>query len=136
MCIRDSPNPNPKRIKSSDQCKRKDCKRRGTSKNHTHEGCKFKESEFNKNPFTNVGKAPPKKTRNAKTNASQPAKNASASFAKTDERKCYTCGKPGHLSNVCPEKTKIKAHAQSALYKNKSFMALLQTSFADANQEK
>jgi hypothetical protein len=36
----------------------------------THDECKFKESESTKHP--NVGKAPPKKQRNAKTNASQP----------------------------------------------------------------
>jgi hypothetical protein len=39
-------------------------------------------------------------------------------------------------ANVCPDKTKINAHAQSALHKNKSFMALWQNSFADTNQEK
>jgi hypothetical protein len=51
----DKSSPNPKRIKSSDQCKRRDCRRRGTHTNHTHDECKFKESESAKHP--NVGKA-------------------------------------------------------------------------------
>jgi hypothetical protein len=130
----DRSSPNPKRIKSNDQCNRRDCRRRGTQKNHSHDECKFKESEPTKHP--NVGKAPPKKQRNAKTNASQPAKNAHAPSAKAEKRKCYTCGKPGHLSNACPDKSKIKAGAQSTLNKNASFMALWQSSFADANQQK
>ena len=130
----DKSSPNPKRIKSSDQCKRRDCRRRGTHTNHTHDECKFKESESAKHP--NVGKAPPKKQRNAKTNASQPVKNAHTPSSKPDDRKCYTCGKTGHLSNACPDKTKIKANAQSTLYKNKSFMALWQSSFADADKQK
>ena len=130
----DRSSPNPKRIKSNDQCNRRDCRRRGTQKNHSHDECKFKESEPTKHP--NVGKAPPKKQRNAKTNASQPVKNAHTPSSKPDERKCYTCGKTGHLSNACPDKTKIKANAQSTLYKNKSFMALWQSSFADADKQK
>jgi hypothetical protein len=135
MKMTDRSSPNPKRIKSSDQCKRRDCRRRGTHTNHTHDECKFKESEATKHP--NVGKAPPKKQRNAKTNSSQqPAKNAHAPNAKADGPKCYTCGKPGHLSNACPDKGKIKAGAQNTLYKNKSFMALWQSSFVDANQQK
>jgi hypothetical protein len=84
----DKSSPNPKRINSSDQCKRRDCRRRGTHTNHTHDECKFKESESAKHP--NVGKAAPKKQRNAKTNASQPTKNAHTPSAKTNERKCYT----------------------------------------------
>jgi hypothetical protein len=51
--------PNPKRIKTSDQCRRKSCRKRGTHKNHSHDDCKFKESENAK--FTNLGKAPAKK---------------------------------------------------------------------------
>jgi hypothetical protein len=108
---------NPKRIRSKDQYKRQDCHRRGTHTNHTHDECKFKESESIKHP--NFGKAPPKKQRNAKTNSSQPAKNAHVPYAKADGPKCYTCGKPGHLSNACPDKGKIKPGAQNELAKQK-----------------
>ena len=124
----DKSTPNPKRISSKDYCKTPSCRKRGTHKNHTHSECKFKESNSTtKHP--NLGSAPAKKQRNAKTNSSQPAKNAFTPPAKSDERKCYTCGKPGHLSNACPDKGRIKAGAQSSLNKNKSFMALWQSAF-------
>ena len=130
----DKSTPNPKRISSKDYCKTPSCRKRGTHKNHTHSECKFKEStSTTKHP--NLGNAPAKKQRNAKTNASQPVKNAFTPPVKSDERKCYTCGKPGHLSNACPDKGRIKAGAQSSLNKNKSFMALWQSSFTDAAQQ-
>ena len=134
--------PNPKRIKSSDHCRRQGCRDRGTNTNHTHSDCKFKESEphtkFGTDPkkHPNLGKAPGKKPRNTKTTSSQPEKNASTSQIKeTGERKCYICNQPGHLANACPSKGKIKAGAQNSLYKNKSFMALWQSSFADQEQQ-
>ncbi len=130
----DKSTPNPKRIAIKDYCKRSSCRKHGTHKNHTHNECRFKESDSTtKHP--NLGNAPAKKQRNAKTNSSQPAKNAFTPPVKSDERKCYTCGKPGHLSNACPDKGRIKAGAQSSLNKNKSFMALWQSSFADAAQQ-
>jgi hypothetical protein len=126
--------PNPKRISSKDHCKRTSCRKRGTHKNHTHDECRFKESDSaTKHP--NLGNAPAKKQRNAKINSSQPAKNAFTPPVKSDERKCYTCGKPGRLSNACPDKGRIKAGAQNSLNKNKTFMALWQSSFADAAQQ-
>ncbi len=131
----DESTPNPKRIASKDHCKSTSCRKRGTHKNHTHDECRFKESDTSaKHP--NLGNAPAKKQRNAKTNSSQPAKNAFTPHVKSDERKCYTCRKPGHLSNACPDKCRIKAGAQSSLNKNKSFiMALWQSSFANAAQQ-
>ncbi len=51
------------------------------------------------------------------------------------ERRCYICNQPGHLANACPSKGKIKAGAQNLLFKNKSFMALWQSSFADQEQQ-
>lgn len=125
--------PNPKRIKTSDQCRRKSCRKRGTHKNHSHDDCKFKESENTK--FTNLGKAPAKKQRNAKTNSSQPTKHAQPLAKNANGAKCYTCGKDDHLSNTCPDKGKIKAGAQKTLFKNKNFMALWQSSFADEEQQ-
>ncbi len=84
-------------------------KKRGTHTNHTHDECKFKESEANKHP--NVGKAPPKKQRNAKTNASQPAKNAHEPYAKADGPKCYTAGNLG----IYPMRVLTKAKSKPAL---------------------
>jgi hypothetical protein len=72
--VTDKASPNPKRIKTSDQCRRKSCRQRNTHTNHTHNESKFKESDNKHHP--NLGKAPAKKQRNAKTNASQPVKNA------------------------------------------------------------
>ncbi len=79
--------PNPKRIKTSDQCLRKSCRKRGTHKNHSHDDCKFKESENTK--FTNLGKAPAKKQRNAKTNSSQPTKHVQPLAKNANGAKCY-----------------------------------------------
>lgn len=127
--------PNPKKIKSNDQCRRQKCRERGTHTNHTHNKCKFKESDTPKHK--NLGNAPAKKQRNAKTNSSQPTKNAQAPKApNANGAKCYICNQPDHLANACPSKGKIKAGAQASLYKNKSFMALWQSSFADSEQQK
>jgi hypothetical protein len=85
--------PNPKRIASKDQCKRTNCRKRGTHKNHTHDECRFKESDSTtKHP--NLGNAPAKKQRNAKTNSSQPAKNAFTPPVKSDERNATLAGNP------------------------------------------
>ena len=131
----DKRTPNPKKIKSNDQCRRQKCRERGTHTNHTHNECKFKESDATKHK--NLGNAPAKKQRNAKTNSSQPTKNAQAPKAQNaNGAKCYICNQPDHLANACPSKGKIKAGAQASLYKNKSFMALWQSSFADSEQQK
>ena len=131
----DKRTPNPKKIKSNDQCRRQKCRERGTHTNHTHNECKFKESDTPKHK--NLGNAPAKKQRNAKTNSSQPTKNAQAPKApNANGAKCYICNQPDHLANACPSKGKIKAGAQASLYKNKSFMALWQSSFADSEQQK
>ena len=131
----DKRSPNPKKAKSDDHCRRQRCKDRGTHTNHTHSECKFKESDTPKHP--NLGKAPANKQRNSKTNSSQPTKNAQASKGlNANGAKCYICNQPDHLANACPSKGKIKAGAQASLYKNKSFMALWQRSFADSDQQK
>jgi hypothetical protein len=84
-----------------------------------------------------LGKAPAKKQRNSKTNSSQPTKNAQAPKAlNANGAKCYIFNQPDHLANACPSKGKIKAGAQASLYKNKSLMALWQSSFADSDQQK
>ncbi len=80
----DKSTPNPKRMSSKDYCKRSSCRKRGTHKNNTHSECRFKESDSTtKHP--NLGNAPAKKQRSAKTNASQPAKNAFTPPVKSDE---------------------------------------------------
>ena len=134
--------PNPKRIKSGDHCRRQNCRDRGTNTNHTHADCKFKESgshkksESDPKKHPNLGRAPGKKPRNTKTTPSRPEKNANTSQLKeSGERRCYICNQPDHLANACPSKGKIKAGAQNSLYKNKSFMALWQSSFADKEQQ-
>jgi hypothetical protein len=134
--------PNPKRTKSGDHCRRQRCRDRGTNVNHTHDDCKFKESdtlkktESDRKHHPNLGRAPGKKPRNTKTTPSRPEKNANTSqFKEAGERRCYICNQPDHLANACPSKGKIKAGAQKSLYKNKSFMALWQSSFADKEQQ-
>jgi hypothetical protein len=134
--------PNPKRTKSGDHCRRQRCRDRGTNNNHTHDDCKFKESdtlkktESDPKKHPNLGRAPAKKQRNTKTTASRPEKHAhTAQFKESGERRCYICNQPDHLANACPSKGQIKAGAQNSLYKNKSFMALWQSSFADKEQQ-
>ena len=102
----------------------------------------FKESDphkkFEADPkkHPNLGRAPGKNPRNTKTTPSRPEKNANISQSKeAGERRCYICNQPDHLANACPSKGKIKAGAQNSLYKNKSFMALWQSSFADQEQQ-
>ena len=109
---------------------------------HSHSDCKFKDSDTNKKSDSdpkkhpNLGTAPAKTQRNSKTNASRPEKHANTSQSKdSGERRCYICNQPGHLANACPSKGKIKAGAQNSLFKNKSFMALWQSSFADQEQQ-
>ena len=145
----DKRSPNPKRNKSGgDHCRRQQCRDRGTHTNHSHGDCKFKESDTNKKVsfkgsdtrHPNLGKAPAKKQRNTKTNASRPEKHAAADTNKgfsvsIPGPRCYICNQPDHLANACPSKGKIKAGAQTSLNRNKSFMALWQSSFADAEQE-
>jgi hypothetical protein len=126
--------PNPERIKTSDQCRRQSCRKRGTHKNHSHDDCKFKEIDNTK--FTNLGKAPTKKQRNAKTNSSQPTKQAQPLAKNANGAKCYICGKDDHLFKTCPDKGKIKAGAQSEnVISEKQFMALWQSSFADQEEQ-
>ena len=137
----DKRGPNPKHAKTSDHCRRQRCRDRGTHTNHSHSDCKFKESDPNKKEsdtkhHPNLGKAPAKKQRNTKTNASRPEKHSSTPPTKgSGGTRCYICNQPDHLANACPSKGKIKAGAQNSLYKNKSFMALWQSSFADQEQQ-
>jgi hypothetical protein len=132
---------NLKHTKSSDHCRRQRCRDRGTHTTHSHSGCKFKDSDTNKKEsgpkkHPNLGQAPAKKQRNSKTNASRPEKHANNSQTKEPgERRCYICNQPDHLANACPSKGKIKAGAQNSLYKNKSFMTLWQSSFADQEKQ-
>jgi hypothetical protein len=103
----DKASPNPKRIKASGQCMRKSCRQRNTHTNHTHDECKFKESSSKNHP--NLGKAPAKKQCNAKTNASQPIKNAQVPQAKdANGPKCYICDQPDHLETRVLAKAKSK----------------------------
>jgi hypothetical protein len=60
----DKASPNPKRIKASDQCRRKSYRQRNTHTNHTHDECKFKESSSTRH-HPNLGKAPAKKASSA-----------------------------------------------------------------------
>jgi hypothetical protein len=57
-----------------------------------HKSSKFKESNSNKH-HPNLGKAPAKKQRNAKTNASEPAKNAQAQAPQARNAKGPKCSR-------------------------------------------
>ncbi len=98
---------NPKHTKNSDHCRRQRCRDRGTHTNHSHSDCKFKESDTNKKEsdtknHPNLGKAPAKKQRNTKTNASRPEKHATTPQAKGfGGTRCYICNQPDHLANGC-----------------------------------
>ncbi len=96
---------NPKRIKTSDQRRRKSCCKGGTHKSHSHDDCKLKERYNTK--FTNLGKASAKKQRNAKTNSSQPTKHAQPLAKNANGAKCYTKAKLKPALKTCCTKTKV-----------------------------
>ena len=52
--------PNPKRNKSSDHCRRQQCRDRGTHANHSHDDCKFKETPTRR--FPSKGQTPSTQT--------------------------------------------------------------------------
>jgi hypothetical protein len=47
----------------------------------------------------------------------------------SDDRRCYICNDPNHLSNACPQKGKNKQDAKKKLDANRHFMALFEASF-------
>ncbi len=94
-------------MNSSDHCRHQQCRDRGTHANHSYDDCKFKESDANKKvsfkgsdtKHPNLGKAPAKKQRNTKTNASRPEKHASGNTNKgfsvnIPGPRCYICNQP------------------------------------------
>ncbi len=100
----DKRGPNPKHTKGGDHCRRQRCRDRGTHTNHSHSDSKFKESDTRKKEsdtktHRNLGKAPAKKQRNTKTNASRPEKHVNTPQAKEPGGpRCYICNQPDHLS--------------------------------------
>ncbi len=58
-----------------------------------------------------------------------------AASATNNVRKCYTCGDPNHLANVCPQKFKHKQNAKTKLKANKNFLALFKSPFSSQNEQ-
>ena len=77
----------------------------------------------------NLGRAPTKSKdiKSKRESSSQVQPFAAATV--TNDRRCYICNDPNHLSNACPQKDKNKQHAHSKLKANLSFMALFKASF-------
>jgi hypothetical protein len=117
------------KIPSGEQCRHPLCKQRGTHTNHRHKDCRFKNGEQQSPKHPNLGKAPTKSEdyKSKRDPSSQVQPFAAATV--TNDRRCYICNDPNHLSNACPQKDKNKQHAHSKLKANRSFMALFKASF-------
>jgi hypothetical protein len=113
----------------SEQCRNAGCQQRGTHLTHKHKDCRFKRGAQPPPKHPNLGKAPAKsKDNTSKSESSSQARSFTPATANND-RRCYICNNPNHLSNACPQKGKHKQLAQSKLKANRSFMALFQASF-------
>ncbi len=117
------------KIPFGEQCRNPSCKQRGTSKNHRHKECRFKDGDQRSPKHPNLGKAPTKdKDHKSKRDSSSQARTFTPNTA-TNDRRCYICNDPNHLSNACPQKGKNKQLAKNKLTANRSFMTLFQSSF-------
>ncbi len=123
------------KIPFSEQCRNPPCKQRGTHINHRHKDCRFKDGNQPSPKHPNLGKAPTKSEDNkSKRESSSQARSFTPATAKND-RRCYICNDPNHLSNTCPQKDKNKKFAQNKLKANRSFMALFQGSFPNPDDK-
>jgi hypothetical protein len=132
---------NPQKVSPRDQCKRKPCRDKGTHVNHAHKDCRYKSNDRPQKSASdvkrhdgprhpNLGQAPPKKGRNAKS-----AVPSTSNTTKPETRTCYICNKPGHIAPNCPDKAANKQKAQDKLFKNKNFMVLWQESWDDQDEQ-
>ncbi len=100
-----------KKIHSGEQCRHPLCKQRGTHTNHRHKDCRIKNGEQQSPKHPNLGKAPTKsKDYKSKRDSSSQARLFPTTTANND-RRCYICNDPNHLSPSCPQKDKNKKHA-------------------------
>ena len=111
------------------QCRRQSCKQRGTSTNHTHNKCRFKDDVDTTKSYPNLSKAPPKIDKRINQNSSkkrsgapvvpQPTNpNAQKYFSKngattptttfSDTRTCYIhmSGQGAHCYALSPKTDK------------------------------
>ncbi len=117
------------KIPFGEQCRHPPCKQRGTHTNHRHKDCRFKDGDQRSPKHPNLGKAPTNgKDNKAKRDSSSQARPFAPTPA-TNDRRCYICNDPNHLSNACPQKGKNKQLAQNKLKANRSFTALFEASF-------
>jgi hypothetical protein len=116
-------------IPIGEQCRRINCKQRGSYTNHRHKDCRYKNGDKTSPKHPNLGRAPTKSKdiKSKRESSSQVQPFAAATV--TNDRRCYICNDPNHLSNACPQKDKNKQHAHSKLKANRSFMALFKASF-------
>jgi hypothetical protein len=117
------------KIPLGEQCRNPRCKERGTHANHRHKDCRFKDGDQHQPKHPNLGKAPIKDKHNKAKRDSSSQARPSAPTPATNDRRCYICNDPNHLSNACPQKGKNKQLAQNKLKANRSFMALFDASF-------
>jgi hypothetical protein len=116
-------------------CRRASCKQRGTHKTHTHDECRFKDSDSSTthHKYPNLGKTPSKnKDHKSKSDVKSPA---TAQVAINNGRKCYICNDSNHLANACPQKGKHKQNAKAKLNKNKNFLTLFKSSLPSLDQQ-
>jgi hypothetical protein len=110
------------KIPFGEQCRHPPCKQRGTHTNHRHKDCRFKYGDQPSPKHPNLVKAPSKSKDNKSKRESSSQARPFATATANNDRRCYICNDPNHLSNACPQKgKKLKA--------NRSFMALFEASF-------
>jgi hypothetical protein len=85
------------KISFGEQCRRINCKQRGTNVNHRHDECRFKDVDHAvKHP--NLGKAPSKKKDQRSNNSGTTSQASTPSAERNTVRKCYICSDPNHLA--------------------------------------
>jgi len=117
------------KIPIGEQCRRTNCKQRGSYTNHRHKDCRYKNGDQASHEHPNLGKAPSKNKDNKSNSDTTSQMRSYAPISASNDRRCYICNNPNHLSNACPQKGKNKQDAQNKLKANRSFMALFEAYF-------
>ena len=122
------------KIPFGEQCRRINCKQRGSSASHRHEECRFKDVDHTvKHP--NLGRAPSKKKDQRSNNSGTASQASTPSAERNTVRKCYICSDPNHLANACPQKGKHKQNAKTKLAANSNFLTLFRSSFKTQDEQ-
>ncbi len=117
------------KIPIGEQCRRTNCRQRGTNNNHRHQECRYKGGDQTSHEHPNLGKVPSKnKDNKSNSDASSQVRSYAPASANNDCR-CYICNDPNHLANAFPQKGKNKQDAKKKLAANRNFMALFEASF-------